>query len=421
MGCTVVIGTQWGDEGKAKMIDYFTAKTDIVVRYQGGANAGHTVVANSKKYVFHLIPSGILHEGKICVIGNGVVLDPEQLMAEVETLEKEGLDVKKRLLISDAAHLILPYNKEIDAAMEESRFNKIGTTKRGIGPSYSDKCLRIGIRAGDIFNPDFMAERLEFAVESKNKILSKIYGKPEFNVKDIIAILDRFKEKAGSMIVNSQNYLHSSLEKGKEILLEGAQGYGLDIDHGTYPYVTSSNPTIGGALLGTGLNSFNITEVVGITKAYVTRVGEGPFPTEENDPDGDRLRVNGNEFGSTTGRPRRCGWFDAELLRQAKRINGLTGLALTKIDVLTGFKKLKVSVGYELKGKRIDHFPSSMFADVKPVYEELKGWDEDITKVTCFEDMPSEARTYIDFLEKQTGVPIKMISVGPSRENTFLK
>ncbi len=421
MGCTVVIGTQWGDEGKAKMIDYFTEKNDIVVRYQGGANAGHTVVANGKKHVFHLIPSGILHESKVCVVGNGVVLDPEQLMKEVESLEKDGLEVRKRLLISDAAHLILPYNKEIDAAMEESRDNKIGTTKRGIGPSYSDKCLRLGIRAGDIFNPDFLNERLKFAVESKNQILGKIYGKSEINVKDILEILNVFKEKAGSMIINTQNYLHNELEKGRNILLEGAQGYGLDIDHGTYPYVTSSNPTIGGALLGTGLNSFNINEVIGITKAYVTRVGEGPFPTEDKEAGGDRLRVNGNEFGATTGRPRRCGWFDSELLRQAKKINGLTGIALTKIDVLSGFNKIKVAVGYELKGKKIDHFPSSMFGDVKPVYEELKGWDSDITKASSLDELPSEAKTYINFLEKQMGVPIKIISVGPSRENTFLK
>jgi len=421
MSCSVAIGTQWGDEGKAKMIDYFTKDADIVVRYQGGANAGHTVVVNGKKYVFHLVPSGILHKDKHCVVGNGLVLDPVQLMEEVESLELEGLDAKKRLFISDAVHLILPYHKALDAAMEEFRSQKIGTTNRGIGPCYADKCLRTGIRAGDIFNEDTLKERVASALKMKNLELEKVYNKPPFTLEEIMDILTVFRKKAGKMIINTQNYLHQSLKENKKILLEGAQGYALDIDHGTYPYVTSSNPTIGGALLGTGLNSFHINEVIGIAKAYVTRVGEGPFPTEDTGDDGDRLRVNGKEFGSTTGRPRRCGWFDVELLKQSARINGLTSISLTKLDVLTGFGKIKVAVGYEKKGKKIDYFPSAELGTIKPVYEELDGWEEDIDRVMNYEDLPSAARDYIDFLEKAVGVKITVVSVGPGRESTFLR
>jgi adenylosuccinate synthase len=421
MSCTVVIGTQWGDEGKAKMIDYFTKDADIVVRYQGGANAGHTVVVNGKKYVFHLVPSGILHREKICVIGNGLVLDPIQLIEELEKLELEGFDVRSRLLISDAVHLILPYHKAIDGAMEELRNNKIGTTQRGIGPCYADKCLRVGIRAGDVFNGETLRERVNFALKMKNLQLERVHGKPVFTTDEIMGILDLFREKAGSMVQNTQAYLHKAVEKKKRILLEGAQGYGLDIDHGTYPFVTSSNPTIGGALLGTGLNSFHINSVVGIVKAYVTRVGEGPFPTEDTGSDGDRLRVNGKEFGSTTGRPRRCGWFDVELLRESAMINGLTTIALTKLDVLTGFKKIKVAVGYERKGKKIDFFPSASLDEVVPVYEELVGWSEDLSDVTRYEDLPGAAKSYIKFIEKGMGVKISVVSVGAGRENTFLK
>ena len=419
MSCSIVIGTQWGDEGKAKMIDYFTKDADVVVRYQGGANAGHTVVVNGKKYVFHLIPSGILHENKICVIGNGLVLDPLQLIDELEKLALEGLDVKKRLLISDSAHLILPYHKALDGAMEELRDNKIGTTQRGIGPCYADKCLRIGVRAGDIFNEKTLKERLEFALKLKNAQLEKIFGKEPFSMNEIMEIIKVFKEKLGDIITNTQDYLHSAVKQGRKLLLEGAQGYGLDIDHGTYPFVTSSNPTVGGALLGTGLNSFNVSDVVGIVKAYVTRVGEGPFPTEDTGDDGDRLRVNGKEFGATTGRPRRCGWFDIPLLRQSCRINGFTSLALTKLDVLSGFKKIRVAVDYELKGKKIEHFPVAFLEDIKPIYFELDGWEEDLSKITSYDALPAAARTYIDFLQENIGVKISVVSVGPGRESTF--
>lgn len=421
MGCKIALGTQWGDEGKAKMIDFYTRDSDYIVRYQGGANAGHTVIAEGKKYVFHLIPSGILHEDKICVIGNGVVIDPLQLIKEMELLEKEGYDVKSRIIISDAAHLILPYHIAIDQAMEEMRSNKIGTTSRGIGPSYSDKCLRTGIRAGDIFDDEFLKKRVESALKFKNLYLEKVYQKPTFTADQILEIIYTFREKAGNMIKNTQHILHKALKEGKEILLEGAQGFALDIDHGTYPYVTSSNPTIGGALLGTGLNSFAIDDVIGITKAYVTRVGEGPFPTEDSGTEGESLREKGGEFGATTGRPRRCGWFDVELLKQSCLTNGITSIVLTKLDVLSGFKKIKVAVGYKINDKQIDYFPSAQLDKVKPIYEEIDGWDEDISGCKEYSELPENARKYIDYIENILGVKISIISVGPDRTNTLVR
>ncbi len=419
MSCKVIIGTQWGDEGKAKMIDYYTRASDIIVRYQGGANAGHTVVVKEKKFIFHLVPSGVLHPDKICVIGNGVVLDPLQLIIELESLEQQGFVVRNRILISDASHLILPYHKAMDEAMEEARSEKIGTTVRGIGPSYSDKCLRIGIRAGDIFDMKLLKKKVSLALNIKNPQLERIYKKRTYTEKEIMDIMKSFKKACGDMIVNTQHYLHSSLATGKRILLEGAQGFGLDIDHGTYPYVTSSNPTIGGALIGTGLNAFDIDEVVGITKAYLTRVGEGPFPTEATGKEGERMRVNGSEFGSTTGRPRRCGWFDAPLLRQTAHINGLTSIALTKLDVLSGFKKVRVAVGYRINGKTIDYFPASSLSKAEPIYEDLNGWDENIARCKNRADLPRNARKYIDFIESIINVKISIVSVGPDRLSTF--
>ena len=419
MSCNVVIGTQWGDEGKAKMIDYFTRKSDIVVRYQGGANAGHTVVVKDKKYIFHLIPSGVLHKNKICVIGNGVVVDPLQLISEMQSLEADGHEVAGRLKISDAAHLILPFHKSLDEAMEEFRSNKIGTTVRGIGPSYSDKCLRIGIRAGDIFDMKQLKEKVKLGVDIKNLQLERVYKRQGFTVDEIMEILNKFKKKCGSMVINTQHYLHTAIGQGKKILLEGAQGFALDIDHGTYPFVTSSNPTIGGALMGTGLNASNIDQVIGITKAYVTRVGEGPFPTEAKGDEGDRIRVNGAEFGSTTGRPRRCGWFDVPLLKQSCRINGLTSVVLTKLDVLSGFDRLRVAVGYTLDGKNIDYFPAANLHRAVPVYRELKGWSADISHCRNKSELPRNAQRYVDFLESKIGVKISIISVGPDRRTTF--
>lgn len=420
MGCMVIIGTQWGDEGKAKMIDYYSCDADIIVRYQGGANAGHTVVVQGKKHVFHLIPSGILHRDKICVISNGVVIDPEQLLGEMALLEKEGVEVKDRLYISDAAHLILPYHKIFDEAMEDSAPVKIGTTRRGIGPSYSDKALRIGIRVGDIFDETYCSKRVRDVLSAKNTQLEKIYKREPVSVESVLAIISRFKEMLGESVINTQHYLHTSLKSGKRILLEGAQGAALDIDHGTYPYVTSSNTTIGGALSGTGLNPFSIDTVVGIAKAYVTRVGEGPFPTEDTGEKGKRLRDQGGEYGSTTGRPRRCGWFDMELVRFAARTNGITSIALTKLDVLSGMKRIKVAVGYEQNGKRIDYFPSSMYHAVSPIYEELDGWEENIASCMDYSQLPSRAQSYLEFIQKGIGAPISIVSVGPDRTNTFV-
>ncbi|HON15138.1 MAG TPA: adenylosuccinate synthase [Spirochaetota bacterium] len=421
MGCTVAIGTQWGDEGKAKMIDYLTRDADIVVRYQGGANAGHTVVVNNKKFVFHLIPSGILHEGKTCVIGNGVVLDPAELIEEIEVLEGKGYNVKERLIISDAAHFILPYHKTLDSLMEEDSEEKIGTTKRGIGPCYADKCLRVGIRTGDIFDEAHLKKRVIAALKIKNLQFEKIYGLPPVGVEEIMELILDFKTKAGQMVQNSQKFLHDALKHKKKILLEGAQGFALDIDHGTYPFVTSSNPTIGGALIGSGLNAGEIDEVLGITKAYVTRVGEGPFPSEADEEDSERLRVNGNEFGATTGRPRRCGWFDIPLLKKSIQINGLNSLAVTKLDVLTGFDKIKICTGYEVDGKRDDDICLSNLSRVKPIFIEMDGWDENISKYRTFDELPANTKNYLNFIEEELQIPIKYISVGPSREFTFKK
>ena len=419
MGCTVIIGTQWGDEGKAKMIDFYSQKADIIVRYQGGANAGHTVVVNGKKHVFHLIPSGILHEGTVCVIGNGVVVDPVQLIEECQLLENEGIDVRKRLYISDAAHLLLPFHKELDGAMEEARSNKIGTTKRGIGPCYADKCLRVGIRVGDIFDEVYCKERITTALAIKNPQFERCYNREGFTFAETYDLLMTFKDYAGALAINTPYYLYNEAKKGKNILLEGAQGNALDIDHGTYPFVTSSNPSIGGAIVGSGLNPFMIQDVVGITKAYVTRVGEGPFPTEDKGSDGELLRQRGGEFGATTGRPRRCGWFDIELLKHTIRINGITTIALTKLDVLSGFETIKVAVGYSINGKKIDHFPSAMQDKIVPVYEEHPGWHEDITGCTSFKALPVNAQNYVHYIQDTLQVPISIISVGPDRVNTF--
>ncbi len=419
MGCIVAIGAQWGDEGKAKMIDFFSKDTDIIVRYQGGANAGHTVVVDGVKHVFHLIPSGILHEGKVCVIGNGVVIDPEVLLEEMELLESKGINLKGRLYISDAAHIILPLHKAFDEAMEEFRSNKIGTTRRGIGPAYSDKCLRIGLRMGDMFDKDILHERLTFDITLKNLYLEKVFSRNPFPPEKIFAIVEHFRGKVKDMVINTPHYLHTALDAGKKVLLEGAQGFALDIDHGTYPFVTSSNPTIGGALLGSGLNAFDIEKIYGITKAYITRVGEGPFPTEEKGEIGEMLRTRGGEFGATTGRPRRCGWFDLPLIRQARRINGITDMALTKLDVLSGLQTIKIAAAYRLDGKQIDYFPSAQLHRVEPVYTEMPGWQEDISACTSFASLPKQAQNYVRYIEKESGIKLSIISNGADRKSTF--
>ncbi len=420
MPATLIVGTQWGDEGKAKVIDYLAKETDIVVRYQGGANAGHTVKVGEDKYIFRLIPSGILYPKTICVLGGGMVIDPDALFEEIAELEAKGIEPAGRLRIADNAHLLMPYHKEIDVRNEEaSGAHKIGTTKRGIGACYSDKVNRQGIRIGMLYSDEFFSNTLPRLVEQKNRLLTKMYDAPPVDLSAMKEKLLALREKLRDMVVNAPYYLNMELASGKRVLLEGAQGTMLDLDFGTYPYVTSSNPTTGGALSGSGVSFQYLKSVIGIAKAYSTRVGEGPYPTECFGEEGEILRKAGNEFGSVTGRPRRCGWFDAEVVRHAARINGLTSIALTKIDVLDTFKTIKVATGYELNGKRIDYFPSCNVANVKVIYEEFPGWNEPTSHVTKLKNLPKNARRYIDAIAKFCGVPIGWVSVGPGRENTI--
>ncbi|GAB4424199.1 MAG: adenylosuccinate synthase [Turneriella sp.] len=420
MPATLIVGTQWGDEGKAKVIDYLAKETDIVVRYQGGANAGHTVKVGDDKYIFRLIPSGILYPKTICVLGGGMVIDPDAMFEEIAELEAKGIQPAGRLRIADNAHLLMPYHKEIDVRSEEaSGEHKIGTTKRGIGACYSDKVNRQGIRIGMLYNEEFFANILPRLVEQKNRLLTRMYDAPPVDLAAMKEKLLALRDKVRDMVVNAPYYLNMELASGKRVLLEGAQGTMLDLDFGTYPYVTSSNPTTGGALSGSGVSFRYLKNVIGIAKAYSTRVGEGPYPTECFGEEGEILRKAGNEYGSVTGRPRRCGWFDAEVVRHAARINGLTSLALTKIDVLDTFKTIKVATGYELDGKRIDYFPSCNVANVKVIYEEFPGWNEPTSHVTKLKNLPKNARRYIDAIARFCGVPIAWVSVGPGRENTI--
>jgi adenylosuccinate synthase len=420
MPATLIVGTQWGDEGKAKVIDYLAKETDIVVRYQGGANAGHTVKVGEDKYIFRLIPSGILYPKTICVLGGGMVIDPDAMFEEIAELEAKGIEPAGRLRIADNAHLLMPYHKEIDVRSEEaSGAHKIGTTKRGIGACYSDKVNRQGIRIGMLYNDEFFVSILPRLIEQKNRLLTRMYDAPPVDLAVMKDKLLNLRERLRDMVVNAPYYLNMELASGKRVLLEGAQGTMLDLDFGTYPYVTSSNPTTGGALTGSGVSFQYLKSVIGIAKAYSTRVGEGPYPTECFGEEGEILRKAGNEFGSVTGRPRRCGWFDAEVVRHAARINGLTSLALTKIDVLDSFKTIKVATGYELDGKRIDYFPSCNVANVKVIYEEFPGWNEPTSHVTKLKNLPKNARRYIEAIAKFCGVPIAWVSVGPGRENTI--
>jgi len=423
MSTVVVIGTQWGDEGKGKVVDVLTERADYVVRFQGGNNAGHTLVINDKKYILHLIPSGIFRKHTVCVIGNGVVVDPEVLISEIESLKKEGLPVdSEKLVVSEKAHAIMPYHKALDMAREaKAKGNKIGTTCRGIGPCYEDKVARKGFRLIELTNPDRFREKLEEVVEEKNFLLKYLGAKPvDFN--EIYEKYIRYGEYLKPYLKDVSIYLWEAKRKGKNILFEGAQGTFLDIDHGTYPYVTSSNTVAGNACCGTGIGPGEIDCVVGIVKAYTTRVGEGPFPTELKDEIGDYLREKGGEFGATTGRPRRCGWLDLVMVKTAVRLSGVNALAITKLDVLTGLEKIKVCVGYELNGTRLDYVPAALWdvAKVKPVYEEFKGWNTPATGISKFENLPPEARDYLKFIEDFLGVPIYLVSTGPGREDYLL-
>ena len=418
MANVIVVGAQWGDEGKGKIIDLLTPSIDVVVRYQGGANAGHTVVIGDQKTILHLVPSGILHERCLCIIGNGVVLDPKVLIDEIDGLCDQGyLKDTSRLAISERAHLVMPYHRLIDQLREEQAGGaRIGTTGRGIGPTYEDKVSRVGIRAGDLVDIDLFQRRLECVLPIKNRVIESLGGKP-MPMDEIMSEAEEWSSRLGAHIVDAEDLLHAHIKHGKRILFEGAQGTALDIDHGTYPFVTSSNTVSGGACCGAGVGPTVIDEVLGIAKAYTTRVGNGPFPTELFDETGERLQTNGKEFGSTTGRKRRCGWFDVVVARHATRVNGITLLAITKLDVLSGIDRLKICTAYELDGKRIERFPAAIerFEDLRPIYEEMPGFSEDISGVRKFEDLPKAARDYVHRIAELSGCEAAIVSVGSER------
>jgi adenylosuccinate synthase len=422
MPAIVLLGAQWGDEGKGKATDLLGDRVDYVVRYQGGNNAGHTVVIGDQKYALHLLPSGILSPNVIPVIGNGVVIDPAVLLTEIKGLNERGINTSK-LKISTNAHLITPYHRTIDKVSE--RFlgkSKIGTTGRGIGPAYADKINRIGIRVQDLFDPSILKQKIEAALHDKNQILIKVFNRKGITVDEVLDEYLGYAQILKPYVVDTALLLDQALKSGKKVLLEGSQGTLLDVDHGTYPFVTSSNPTAGGASTGSGIGPTKITRVIGILKAYTTRVGSGPFPTELFDADGDALRKIGGEVGVTTGRNRRCGWFDAPIARYAVRVNGLTDFFLTKLDVLTGWEKIPVCVAYEVDGVRVEELPASQtdFHHAKPIYEYLPGWKENISKAKSVEDLPNNAREYVKFLEKVSGAPISAIGVGPGRDETIV-
>lgn len=425
MANIVIIGAQWGDEGKGKIVDMLSAESDLIVRFQGGNNAGHTIKVDGKETILHLIPSGILHEGKTCLIGNGVVLDPEVFLKEVDALAAKGVDVSPaRLGISPKTHLILPYHKVIDQAREAKRAGKkIGTTGRGIGPCYEDKVARIGVRAGDLAQPDLLREKVRFALLEKNVLLKELY---KFDPVDENSVLEALLAQAAHLtpyLTDVSAAVADAQARGQVVLFEGAQGIHLDIDHGTYPFVTSSNTVASSAAAGSGTGPHALHRIVGIVKAYSTRVGSGPFPTELEDDTGSYLRAQGHEFGATTGRPRRCGWLDAVVLRETVRLNSLTEIALTKLDVLQGLPALQVCVAYELDGKRLDYMPQGEgeLARVRPVYEELPGFEQDISGCTSFEQLPESVRRYVERIEELTGVRISMVSVGPDRQATIVR
>lgn len=419
MSVQVVVGAQWGDEGKGKIVDLLSERADIVARYQGGANAGHTIVHGDTRYVLHLIPSGILHPEVHCVIGNGVVIDPTALLDEIRMLEGMGVNITGRLHISHKAHLIMPYHKMLDEARE--RQAGIGTTGRGIGPSYIDKAQRIGIRIVDLLDRKTLADKLRLNLAEKSTILEALYAAEPLDVDRLVEAYLDFDNSIDPYITDTTQLLHTALGEGRRILAEGAQGALLDLDHGTYPFVTSSNPTSGGACTGLGIPPTAITDILGVVKAYSTRVGNGPFPTELTDATGELLRAEGHEFGATTGRSRRCGWLDLPALRYSIMVNGINEIALTKLDVLGVLPELKLCTGYRVDGKPVKHFPADV-ATLERVtcdYVTLPGWQSDISGVSSFEELPEAARTYISTVEEHLGVPITWVSTSPERDDTF--
>ena len=420
MTSVVVVGTQWGDEGKGKITDFLSANAEVIARYQGGDNAGHTIVIDGKKFKLHLIPSGIFFPEKISVIGNGVVINPKSLVKELAYLHEEGVTTDS-LRISDRAHVILPYHIELDRLQEESKGeNKIGTTIKGIGPAYMDKAARVGIRIADLLDRDVFAERLRINLEEKNRQFTKLYDAEALSFDDIFEEYYEYGQKIKQYVTDTSVILNDALDNGKRVLFEGAQGVMLDIDQGTYPFVTSSNPVAGGVTIGSGVGPSKIDKVVGVCKAYTSRVGDGPFPTELFDEVGDRIREVGHEYGTTTGRPRRVGWFDSVVMRHSRRVSGITNLSLNSIDVLSGLDTVKICVAYDLDGERIDHYPASLeqLKRCKPIYEELPGWSEDITGVRHLDELPENARNYVRRVGELVGVRISTFSVGPDRDQT---
>jgi adenylosuccinate synthase len=421
MPASVVVGTQWGDEGKGKATDYLADRMDLVVRYQGGNNAGHTILAEGHTLKLQLIPSGILYPHITSVIADGVVVDPRVLLDEMDGLSALGVD-PSRLVVSGNCHMIMPYHLELERVTE--RFlgkNALGTTKRGIGPAYGDKAARIGLRIQDLFDEKIFREKLEIVLKEKNQVLTRVYGRLPLVAETIVDDYLRYAERLRPIVVETSKLIDDALGRGENVLLEGAQGTMLDLDKGTYPFVTSSNPVTGYALASAGIGPRHVERVIGITKAYVTRVGAGPFPTEDHGDDGERLGERGHEFGTVTGRKRRCGWFDAVVLRYAVRLNGLTELFLTKLDVLSGFETVKVCTAYRAEGDTFDDVPphQSLFHAAEPVYEELDGWDEDLTGARTAEDLPKAARVYLDRVAELADVPIGVVSVGPGREQSL--
>ena len=420
MTSVVVVGTQWGDEGKGKITDFLSQDAEVIARYQGGDNAGHTIVIDGKKFKLHLIPSGIFFPEKISVIGNGVVVNPKSLVKELEYLHAEGVSTDS-LRVSDRAHVILPYHIKLDQLQEAAKGdNKIGTTNKGIGPAYMDKAARVGIRIADLLDKEVFAERLKTNLAEKNRLFTKMYGSEGLSFDDIFEEYYAYGQQIKQYVTDTSVILNDALDAGKRVLFEGAQGVMLDIDQGTYPFVTSSNPVAGGVTIGSGVGPSKINKVVGVCKAYTSRVGDGPFPTELSDGVGERIREVGHEYGTTTGRPRRVGWFDSVVMRHSRRVSGITNLSLNCIDVLSGLDTVKICVAYDLDGKRIDYYPASLeqLKRCKPIYEELPGWSEDITGCRSLDELPENARDYVRRVGELVGVRISTFSVGPDRDQT---
>ena len=424
MSVVVIVGGQWGDEGKGKIVDVLTEKADAVARYQGGHNAGHTVVINNEKFVLHIIPSGILHKGKACIIGNGVVVEPRSLIEEMDGLIKRGIDIGKNLFLSKSSHLIMPYHAAIEREQERLKGSKkIGTTGKGIGPAYVDKTARTGIRAGELLYPEIFKEKLKNNLAGINHLLKVLYNAPAFDVEDIYSEYMKYAERLAGYIADTDVIVNRMIDENKNLLFEGAQGTLLDVDHGTYPYVTSSSAAAGGACTGLGVSPTKISSVIGIVKAYTTRVGEGPFPTEINDSLGEKIREKGGEYGATTGRPRRCGWLDMVALRYAARVNGFSGIVLTKLDILDGLEEIKICTAYRFEGKLYEEFPKELniLEKCEPVYEEVRGWKENTGGAKSFEKLPSAAQAYIKGIERRLNVKVTIISSGQKRDELIMR